>query len=77
MTLAEFRKMTANLPGDVEMLCGGVRTGAVWCDEDELAHVTIDDDEDYPAEEYGNKVLFREPNPEWHAYVNTKGGVPG
>ena len=76
MRLAEFRRLTSRLHGDTELLCGGVRVGAMWCDAEELAYVTIDDDANYPAEEHGEKMLFREENPEWHTYVNQKGGVP-
>ena len=62
MTLAEFRRLTAHLRGDAELYCGGARVGAVWCDLDEIAYVTVDDDAAYAAvaEEEGHKILFRE-----------------
>jgi len=78
MTLAEFRKLTAHFPGHAQMLCGGVRTAAVTCDRDECEYISVDDDADFLAEEQPHelKLLFRESNPDWHAYVNVKGTVP-
>lgn len=40
MKLATFRRLTAHLPDDLEMLCAGAEVCVLWHDEN---HVSIDD----------------------------------
>ncbi len=41
MTLAEFRRLTAHLAGERELLCAGAEINIVWHDETDA--VSIDD----------------------------------
>lgn len=41
MTLAEFRRLTAQLDGERELLCAGAEINIVW--HDEADYVSIDD----------------------------------
>ena len=55
MTLAEFRRLTAHLSGDLEFYCAGADIGLLWHRDD---YLSIDDDASYPLE--GDfTVLFR------------------
>jgi hypothetical protein len=60
MTLAEFRRLTAHLAGERELLCAGVPVGLLWHDETDV--VSIDDDAMYPIGEEGTEctVLCRQ-----------------
>jgi len=42
MTLAEFRRLTAHLAGERELLCAGAEIGILWHDEVDI--VSVDDD---------------------------------
>ena len=49
MTLTEFRKLTAHLAGERELLCAGAPVGLLWHDGVDV--VSIDDDRMFLIEE--------------------------
>jgi uncharacterized protein YecE (DUF72 family) len=63
MNLATFRRLTANLSGDLEMLCAGAKVWSLWHNEN---YVSIDneDEVDEPEEAIQLWTSFDEPEKE-------------
>lgn len=71
MTLAEFRKLTAHLPGDLEFCCAGGEIRILWHHE---TTVSIDDGLDFELP-WDASILFCDGDESGLLY-ELQGGVP-
>lgn len=60
MTLAEFRRLTAHLDGERELLCAGAEVGVIWTDDNT---VSVDEEHFWVERECPDAtVLYRTPD---------------